>query len=125
MPMTQERARELASQLSLSKHLPIIFGNGNRVTCLSTNCLGCEAEIHSASINGELRWLLPHVVQVEAVGYCRHCNLLTPLGYRIDDQLAILTLQHGRWQRFESRPASLLARCRRWLRGMASAPRPR
>lgn len=114
--MELERGRELLAMASFAEQLPLTFENGNQVTHLGTYCLGCDQALSAHEIHGEFRRLLPRVVQVEAVGYCGACNLLTPLLYRLDDQLVIVVEKDGRWTRFEPRPASFLARIRRALR---------
>lgn len=113
--MELERARELLKMASLADQLPLTFENGSRVAHLGTDCLACGQALSSAEIHGEMRCLLRHVIQVEAVGYCRACNLLTPLACRIDDQLTIIMQKNGHWARFEPRPDSLWTRMYRRL----------
>lgn len=77
--MELERGRELLAMASFAEQLPLTFENGNQVTHLGTYCLGCDQALSAHEIHGEFRRLLPRVVQVEAVGYCGACNLLTAL----------------------------------------------
>lgn len=64
------------SSRRIDDFLPLAMSNGSRVESLGGPCLGCERPL--LDVRGDLRRSLTGW-RMTAFGYCRRCNLLTPL----------------------------------------------
>lgn len=79
----------LAREPSLAEQLPIVFDNGNRWTSeqLRARCQFCQKIFPNHRLTGRLIRQTPHMVQMDAIGFCDACRKVTACHYRLyDDQ---------------------------------------
>ena len=120
-----ERDATLASQF------PLRLGNGNEVPTMRISCSCCGASLPDETVHGRVFRSLPHVVTVEANGWCEPCLRLTHLDCRFRAGTDLTMVEwlgsNGRWMAREYRQPNgfeaLLARVRRMVARLAAAPR--
>jgi hypothetical protein len=81
----------------LSKSFPVTFPKGVTYTALSAFCIDCDDEISDENLHGEVTSVQPNMKQVEARGYCKKCNLITPTSYRLYSDGRFMGLRNGKW----------------------------
>lgn len=120
-----ERDATLASQF------PLRLGNGKEVPAMRISCSCCGASLPDETVHGRVFRSLPHVVTVDANGWCEPCNRLTHLDCRFRVSTELTTVEwlgsNGRWVAREYRQPNwiegLLARVHRMLARLAPTPR--
>jgi hypothetical protein len=97
----------------ISSQLPIRFG----AECWESfegSCSGCQARIPAHWLRGTVTRPLKTVAVVDAAGYCKACNLLTPFNYRIHKGGRLSGIKGGRWHEWQA-SGSVAGRLRQWL----------
>ena len=108
------RHRELLAMASLQSQLPVEFKNGNQVTEFKWHCANCSCLLSDRNVRGVVSQDLPQVAILEAVGYCKDCMGVTPINYRIYDDLRMTGIRNGRWVTWYSE-TTLLSRLKHAL----------
>jgi len=101
---TTSREVELVRGPLLSSAFPLKFPSGRSFTSIKGLCVKCSREILDEDQHGIVSWPLPTVAVIEAVGYCQHCELLSPLNYRLHDDGRFSGLKGGKWEQWEMKP---------------------
>lgn len=125
-----EAARRLANKAAdtwlaappVASALPLRMPRGHRISHLTAHCLSCKDAIPQEDFHGTVAQVLPEVISIDAVGYCRKCHLLTEFFYRFRETkeapaglYAEYINASGRWvrQKFEVSRGGPLAVLRR------------
>jgi hypothetical protein len=87
----------------VSSSFPLVFRSGARWTHLSGSCGKCDAEIPDESLRGSVSRPIDSVFVIDAVGLCASCNTLTPVLYRLHEDMSMTgpSPQDGLWSRWE------------------------
>lgn len=110
--------RALLEAPSIASQLPIIFDNKAQFDSIEAKCLSCDQPIAPDQLRGTITRPIPGVAVVDAVGYCKTCNLVTPAHYRLHDDMRLSgRTRDGSWAQWQMRPArrSRIGRFLRWL----------
>lgn len=111
---------ELLSQPSIASQVPVRFANGACWSEVSGRCKSCDQPIPDGQLTGRVTRIVQSVIDVDAVGVCNSCTLLTRFRYRLHDDMRITGLTDGGWA--EWRPSSgLYARVQRCVARWKSA----
>lgn len=99
----------------LHAFFPLVFDNGARWTDFSGHCGRCQDVFPPDDLRGTVVRPFPKIFVLDGWGYCPKCSLLTPIHYRLHENMA-MTGRHprtGEWSRWEPKREG---RLRRWLR---------
>lgn len=110
------RDRELMAMPTMADQLPVAFEDGTCWHRICGSCNGCGCPIPEADTHGALWRPLPHVVELDCVGICRACRLLTRFRLRLHPGRRLSWLTAGGWMDAQA-PMPWRAR----LRGLAKA----
>lgn len=124
--MTEEVARRPATDAerallkapSIASQLPIIFDNKGQFDSVVANCLSCDQPIAPDQLRGTITRPIPSVAVVDAIGCCKTCNLITPVYYRLHDDMRLSgRARDGSWAQWKMRPVrrSWMVRFLSWL----------
>lgn len=81
----------------LSSQLPIKFESAVSWHSLTISCERCKQDIPDEMVRGTLSSLIPTVVTIEGVAFCRNCLLLHRVQYRFRADGAIEYIVNGKW----------------------------
>lgn len=110
-----ERDLELFASPSIQEQMPITLASGNTWTGYEGNCQQCERPIDQTLLRGNVRCLLPTIAEIEAVGYCNECQLVTRFFHRLHNDMRITGPTLKGWA--ECRPQqSFLLKLMTWLK---------
>lgn len=114
-----DRDREIYSAPSLAEQFPIRFETDTSVETFAGCCQGCGAELPMAAVRGPITWPIgKRMANLEALGLCEPCNLLTRFQVRFYDDGRYLVFFGNRWVpgALESSAPGWLPRLGAWLR---------
>ncbi|TXI24195.1 MAG: hypothetical protein E6Q67_02970 [Roseateles sp.] len=119
---------ELLSQPAIASQMPVRFDNGACWSSITGQCKSCGQDIPDDRFTGRLSRLVPSVVDVDAVGVCDSCTLLTRFRYRLHDDMHLSGLTDSGWAEWRHRRArphlqDLLGRLPGWIRAWLSRAR--
>lgn len=97
-----ERERELLAMDPVMRAFPVQFSVQSVWERMSGECKSCGKEILDEDFRGQVTRPIPSVAVVEAVGVCRHCNVLTAFLYRLHDDMRITGPRDGKWLTWKS-----------------------
>lgn len=106
-PKTQRYLEFWQNNLPIAGQMPIVF-RAEKVEwhSLTCSCNRCEQDLPDEYVRGTVTSLIPSVVTVHAIGWCKRCNLLIPYNYRFRSTGAVEWEQNGRWVRSYGEPAT-------------------
>jgi hypothetical protein len=125
--LIQRRTAQWNAHPPLAASLPVVLPGGGTVDGFEGHCASCADPIPAIQLHGTAILVLPTVVAISAVGYCRTCECLTEYQHRVRAVDGSLQSEwigpEGRWIRRafvrEPKPGSLGALVRRlvsWIR---------
>jgi hypothetical protein len=108
----------------LHSQFPITLKNGKSVPGLLVVCNNCGDHITGDRVRGRIIYLLPHVVTIEANGFCEPCERITHIDCRFrtngDETLIEWRSSNGLWQAREYRQPTLTEKITKHVRQLLS-----
>lgn len=92
-----ENDQRLIKMPSIMSGFPLKFKSGMVYENVSAKCSICSTTIPDNELHGEL---VPHgesMIHLEARGYCKNCNVWTPVSYRIYSDGRFMGIRDGKW----------------------------
>ena len=102
-----DRDKNLFESPTVFSQLPIRFPNGSLWDTFAGECAGCRATIATEDLRGRVSMPVPKTAEIEAIGFCVHCRLITRFHYRIHDDLRVMGLKDGTWFEWKKQPSLL------------------
>lgn len=103
---------------------PIMLKNGKSVPGVHVICNSCGAHISGDRVRGRVIQSLPHVVTIEANGFCEPCDRLTHIDCRVranrDETLIEWLGNNGLWYAREYRQPTLAEKITEQVRRLLS-----
>lgn len=133
VPITQTQLKTYHMP-TICSQLPLRFENGHVFKQFEGTCSGCGRKVEAKDLHGSIVQPIKSVAVIDAVGFCRSCEIFVPFFNRVKDDGTILTRDSGGnwvtgWVKVEKEGNPLLAKvlafavagtlalCFNWLRG--------
>lgn len=86
---------------TIESHFPFEFAEGGfRVETLDFSCNSCDAKMDMADVRGVVSNLVPRVLDMNLVGRCQKCGVVTPFRLRVhSDRVYDWQDDHGQWHK--------------------------
>lgn len=89
----QNAIKQWEQSQEISSYLPINFKSGVSFTDVEVKCLECSTTLFSKHVHGKINVVLDNVANIEAIGWCKDCNILTPFYFRVRGDNGYLQLE--------------------------------
>ncbi len=101
--MKSHRTEKLRKMFNTSQpigtQMPIVFSNNLSWHSLTIGCSRCKEDIPDEYLRGSVTSLIPSVVTVEGVAFCRKCLLLHHVLHRFRADGSVEFIRGGKWVR--------------------------
>lgn len=110
---TSERDKQLFAMPEVAASFPMKFSNGVVWSQVYGNCHDCDKVIPSKFFRGSVTRPLERMADIECVGLCQGCSVVTRFRIRLYDDMSASSLLDNGWERFAPNKPSTLVRLRK------------
>lgn len=91
--------KQLLNEPAINKSMPITFANKRQLSNVVGRCKRCGCAVDGDNLRGRIA-NLGNVVAVKALSICHDCKVITPVNYRIYDDMSVMVQnEKGFWER--------------------------
>jgi len=99
------RDLELWRMPSIQQQMPVVFSKDARWDEYDGHCASCGERIPAQDLRGIVRHPLATVAEIEAVGVCHGCRLVTRFLHRLHEDMRVTGLTRGGWGEWHPCPS--------------------